>query len=647
MALTLLLVLLRLCFGGCIDSIASPQGVKLPIPCGWSAPPTGVQWKPGRDFPTTSLDQAWFRSGRTWQLAGPREEIESVLTRRGRWGLAGSGRSGHREFLVQTLQDPTQYWSPDKPLLDTATPYPILGAGALLWSGKFFWSHSDSLWAKARWKDRNEGDPVEVLLPPGAFDHEGVLSAFSPRFLRFGIHGELTLDSSTLLTVRPLLLEGPPERLVAVPARSIATPLRGASEDGEPLLTKPLKHGTRGLLLHSDRTGVRSVRSIDATLGWHVVAIHDPPKILSRRGGVKFTVDPVEPNLERLAVVPDSVWRDKFRPSDFRIRTEWIAGELGTAPPASLHLSGHAFLDLFLLAWNEHRPVRLTPDAVWMFLLDNYRDVVRDNPEGVRAELVLHTSGKVPLVAALDPSILGELQRRETWEGITRQLLDSMSRHTVSDRHQRMQLVFSTTTPTRALARRIRTLDAYQDFFGYYGGVSCGIPSIHLEGVPEDWKRLRDGVQALRITPTSVWIDGLHPVLDAFVATSEGRPPADFWSSFVRFVPASPECGEVDQIDGWITKLIHSPFRDTPRSKTDSGRTYPAEPPRFRLPIQAPPDHGHVEFTMLLPSGRREFFLASGFTGVHQDRNGTLSAEVGWAVWERHEVQDANENSAP
>lgn len=553
-----------------------------------------------------------------------------------------------RDLLVRILQDPTQYWTPDEPLLDTATPYPILGAGVLRWSGRYFWSHSDSLWAQARWNDRNAGNPVEVLLPSGAIDHDGVLTDISPRFLRLGIRAELSLDSSTLLAVRPLILEGRPERLVAVPAQSSVRPLRDEFFDNELLLSKSLKHGTRGLLLHNDRLGVRSVGSIDLTQGLHVVANAAAPRILSRRGGVKFTVDPVDPNLERLPVVTDSVRRDKFRPYDFRIRTEWIAGELGASAPADHGPSGHAFLDLFLKAWNEHRPVRLTPDAVWMFLLDNYRDVVRDDPERVRADLVLHASGKVPLVAVLDPSVLGELQRRETWEGITRQLLDSMNRHTVSDRHQSMQLDFSTTTPTRALARRIRTLDAYQDFFGFYGGVTCGIPTVHLEGVPEDWKRLRESVQALRIAPTTLWIDGLQPVLDAFVATAEGHPPADFWSSFVRFVPAEPDCGEIDHMDGWITRLIHSPFRDTPSSKPDSGRTRPAEIPRFRLPMAAPADHGHVEFTMLLPSGgRRSFYLASGFTGVHQDRSGTLSAEMGWAVWEKHENLNAEEVSTP
>jgi len=391
------------------------------------------------------------------------------------------------------------------------------------------------------------------------------------------------------------------------------------------------------LLLYLGTDGPRSVERLDLTRRGDLIAPKHPAKILSRRdAGITIAVDPVTANRSRLPSLHDSDFRDDFRPQSPDGRVEWIAGESGAKRLVRANGGGHAFLDLFVTAWNEHRPVRLSPDAVWSLLLDGYLAAVRRDPEAIRKELVLHESGKIDLVANLPQSFPGRLRHRESWEEVASQLLDSMDRHTVDDRHKRLQIRFSTTTPTRALARRFRILDAYQDFFAYSGSVGCGIPSILLEGVPEDWKRLRSQVGSLRITPTGAWIDSLLPVLDAFVATAEGRPPEGFWSAFVRFLPAGPDCGEVDQLDGWITRLVYAPSL----AWSDRRDTLSSEPKiDVRAPIgssQAPSDHGQFPFRLLDGRDVRRFLFVSGFTGVSQDTDGTISAETGWAVWEVH-----------
>lgn len=536
------------------------------------------------------------------------------------------------------LRDSSRYWTPDIPLLDTTKTFHVPGAGAIRWTGRYFWNNPDSLWAEARWDSEPYSPPLEVLLPAGAIDHKGTLRNVAPRRWRIGIGQDLALDSGVLRASRPLMLEGPPNRLVPVAFDNPNARNLDADDESPKLPKRPvLRHGARGLLMFQGSTGPRIVERIDLTRKGNVVVPGKPSRILSRKGGVTISVDPVEANRSPLPALHDSDFRANFRPTSPEGTLEWTAGESGARRLVQAHGAGHAFLDLFVTAWNEHRPVRLSPDAVWSLLLDGYLAAVRADPEKVRKELVLHESGKVDLRTELDQCFPGRLQLRESWVEVASQLLDSMDRHTVDDRHKRLQIRFSTTTPTRALARQFRTLDAYQDFFTYSGGVSCGIPSIRLEGVPEDWKRLRAQVEALRITPTQVWVEGLRPVLDAFVATAAGHPPEGFWSSFVRFLPADPDCGEVDRIDGWISRLVY--VHPITWGIPEDSLAIPFDEDLVESSVgvnRVPSDHGQVPFTLIAATDERKFLFVSGFTGVSQDPDGTLSAETGWAVWEVH-----------
>jgi len=383
------------------------------------------------------------------------------------------------------------------------------------------------------------------------------------------------------------------------------------------------------LLLHIDGNGYHDVKSVSWLPTLRVNSKHEFLQILSRKNGVTFSVDPVVPNLSRLPVVSDSAWRTAFQPNPTEGYQEWIAGNWGARPLVDLHVQRHAFLDAFVMAWNEHRAVRLSPDAVWMFLLEGLLTTTRKDSKSVRGEMVLHDTGKVRLEAQLNEDFPSRIHQSAAWENVASQLLDSMDRHTVDHRQQKLQPHFSTTTPSRALATKIRILELYQDYFEYTGAVGCGIPSIHLEGSPSDWKLLRSQVKALSINSTRTWVDGVIPILDQFVAASEGKPDGKFWKAFVRFRAREPECGSVDELDGWITRLVKRPaFKSD-----DSTDVPPKWDERLELSYLQR-DHGSVPFLLRIGREERHFQFVSGFSGVRQDPDGALAPELGWAVWE-------------
>lgn len=356
--------------------------------------------------------------------------------------------------------------------------------------------------------------------------------------------------------------------------------------------------------------------------------------ILSRTAGITFVVDTVSPTLSRLPSLPESNLRERMRPEFRNQSTRWTAGEWGSDTLVSSHWGRHTFLGLFLTAWNEHRPVRLSPDAVWMVLLEGMVATVQAHPRTARGDLVRHKEGKIPLTAELNRKFSLRTSSSAAWEEVARQLLDSMDRHAIGGRHKKLERTFTTTTATRALAMRFRILDLYQEYFEYRGSPMCGIPWIHLEGTPEDWRNLRRAAQELRTSTNGAWLDGLRPVLDEFVATAEGNPSSLFWSTFVRYSPATLTCGSVPVVDGWVAAFFNTSWSPSMewKKEEDPIPTHTIVP---RVPVdRIPKDHGQVPFFLIEGNRQRRFHLVSGFTGLRQDPDGALAAEIGWSVWE-------------
>lgn len=336
--------------------------------------------------------------------------------------------------------------------------------------------------------------------------------------------------------------------------------------------------------------------------------------------GVTFRVAEVDPDTSPLPRIGFDAWREDVRPRARDSLFEWIAGNAGSDRLVS---GGHPFLAAAVDAWNEHRPLRLSPDAVWMVMLEALATRVEKNPEICRSDMVLHRSGKIGLDAELTFSHLGHLDQDTTWKRIVNILLTHLDSHVVSGRGSALAPFFSTTTPTRALAMRGRILQMHSHYFDYRALAACGIPRITLEGVPEDWKRLRQQVRSLGACGLERWVEQVDPVLAEFVRASEGHPSRAFWNTFVRYNPPVPICGSSPYVDGWITALM-------PVDNGGDIRPF-LEPLNFDA---APDPIGDATIRLRGLDGTwSPYKLRSGFSGVAQAPDGSLFPELGWSVW--------------
>src|SRR5215813_2107823 len=198
------------------------------------------------------------------------------------------------------------------------------------------------------------------------------------------------------------------------------------------------------------------------------------------------------------------------------------------------------------LAFSEHRPLRLTPDHIWLTIAQGFAHHINNNAETLRPRLV-GFQGKMVLQVTTH-----ELAGPEDWAQVITNWAEDIGDFISQVLRQTMPCDFTTTTPAARIASQIVMMDAFQRFFDYRVRCICGIPSITLAGTVEDWQRVLSRVRRLGQYDLRWWTDRLMPICEAFVQTAEGIPPLEFWQSIYK--PKGIYGEEV--ITGWLADLF-------------------------------------------------------------------------------------------
>lgn len=283
-------------------------------------------------------------------------------------------------------------------------------------------------------------------------------------------------------------------------------------------------------------------------------------------------------------------------------------------------------------AFYEHRPLALSPDAVWFTIAQGFATHVNRNAEALRDRFVRH-QGKLKLIVSRPDFVLGTLN---PWPEAFAAFSEQIASH-VGKLRDLVVADFSTTGPLERAASEVVLMDAFQAYFQYEMMIGCGIPAITLLGTPDDWRSIRRRAQMLSEYGLEHWTDALLPVLDKIVATAEGKDDPTFWQSFFHYESGSMP----DSLTGWIhvlfpyLKLWTGPdtFDVGPNPHLATWRKAFGQlggPGMTSIPsglASAP-----VGVTDVVTGVRHEMRFIAGMFGVVEDAAGVLSAEFGWAV---------------
>ncbi len=296
----------------------------------------------------------------------------------------------------------------------------------------------------------------------------------------------------------------------------------------------------------------------------------------------------------------------------------------------------NGLLQAIHLAFEHHLPLVLSPDALWLAIAQGFAAHVNANAPRLRHRFVKH-EGKARIVIRRDDFVKGS--PRNAWPEVFSQFSDAIRAH-IGKTRDLLVCDFSTTGPLERACSEIALLDTVSQYFEYTVISLCGIPTITLEGTPEDWRSVRARALALSEFDCQFWTDGLVPVLDAFVAASEGQEDAEFWRSIYKLDSSSGG----PYVTGWVNVLFpylrdgqSSAGRQRRNEKITGWRESMKRPFGGVRPDTFPSGLSKAPFRWEWPSHGVSYAMefAGGFAGVHQDP-ATLAVRpaLGWAVLE-------------
>lgn len=303
-------------------------------------------------------------------------------------------------------------------------------------------------------------------------------------------------------------------------------------------------------------------------------------------------------------------------------------------------LDKHKFLNPLIeavhLAFSGHRPLVLSPDCIWLTIVQGFAHHVNKYAEDLRGRIVRHEGKKDLCVRtdSLEPA---------AWPQLVSQFSAQIRDNSDPVLHETLLCDFSTTTPNIRTANEVALMDGYERYFRYIVQCICGIPTITLEGTPSDWQRIRDRIELLATFGLAWWTSRLAPILDEFVATANGAPNLSFWQAIYK----PQRAYATEMATGWIADLFPylrnaSDRRRNPMLAMKRTDWLPPEPAdqRFRPGVSLksiPCGLSRAPVTLSFPNKPSvELDLLGGFVGVSQsEQDLSLAPIISWAVVER------------
>ncbi len=214
----------------------------------------------------------------------------------------------------------------------------------------------------------------------------------------------------------------------------------------------------------------------------------------------------------------------------------------------------HPFAEAIQIAYAQHRPLTFSPDMVWMLICQGFAKHVDLNSEELRHHFVKH-EGKKNIRVERKYYMASSVGY---WENILAEFSDSIRNHVGAKMHDLATNHFSTTSSIEATAFEVTLMDAMSSYFSYTVGITCGIPSITLEGTVADWEKLERDAAVFAAYDLEWWTDDLKPILRQFTQAAKGKVNKDFWGRmydyrhFDRGMCGSP----TGSITGWMVKFF-------------------------------------------------------------------------------------------
>jgi hypothetical protein len=296
----------------------------------------------------------------------------------------------------------------------------------------------------------------------------------------------------------------------------------------------------------------------------------------------------------------------------------------------------HGFMEAVHMSFQDHYPLVITPDSVWLTLAQGFGHHVNANAEKLRKQFVSHEGKKMLLIRR---DYFSKGSPHNDWPGCFTEFSDKIQEH-IGKKRDLIVGNFSTTGPIEKAASELVLMDSMKSYFKYAVRTLCGIPSVTLTGTVDDWRSIRTRAENFSEFDLDWWVKSLIPTLDQFIKAAEGNPDIKFWDSMYKLegMSGGPYCsGWANTLFPYLTDYKGIMVKNKYAEKWDDTRGFGHGPSMDAYPNSL----SKVPFKWEIGGQTHDMEFLGGVVGVSQHEK-TLEVEpaIGWAVRDTGTVRD-------
>ena len=302
----------------------------------------------------------------------------------------------------------------------------------------------------------------------------------------------------------------------------------------------------------------------------------------------------------------------------------------------------------FYSAYENHLPIRLTPDIIWLLIVQGFAQHVNYNAEELRQKFV-NFEGKKKLEIIINKYHSYKQMKSEDYEYLFENLTEKIKENVGEELINTIDFNFSTSNRITKVVGYASIMSALKKYFEFIGFCHvCNYPYIILDGKLEDWENILKKTKKLSKYDLEKWVKRLEIPLNEIIETKKGKINKEFWKKIIypdkidekiEIAAYEYKTIQVDGINGWLLTFFpyfkDGDFRyDTSLKVKDIWRL----PKRLlKTPlIMKSDDEGETPMTIF-----------SGFLGmkVDKEKDNLVTAEIGWYVKRKLGNNEDNNNN--
>lgn len=277
----------------------------------------------------------------------------------------------------------------------------------------------------------------------------------------------------------------------------------------------------------------------------------------------------------------------------------------------------HPFVAMVGNAFANHYAIEISPDDVWLMILDGIRLHVKSNRDLLKNKFV--QDGADTVINVQDNSLTMN-SPSEQWMKDIDSIYDSLYKKLPKGTRESFSVIFSTSTNVDRFVSKTMVMAVSSEYYSYNLTTLCGIPKIVIKGQQSDWINLKKHFNMIaKELDMPWWAEQVNPILDEFVNAFNKKFNMEFWRGIYKYVDARGS-GAVPGINGWINRFF--PYLDKPKSsflgmeRSLERRSSWTEPLKFE---EFPIGRSMVSMTWNNRGTKEKLKLHTGFWGVYLD----------------------------